>query len=100
MVGALVAETVHHRPQILTNCGVNSIVKVAWLDTHSDDAWENLANLDGTPKLCESVGFLVKNTESYVSVAGTIGVNDVDACCIIHIPKVCIEKITVLSKPR
>lgn len=45
-------------------------VKVEWLDTCSGTPnWAQLDNIEVGPLKCESVGWLIKETEDYISIA-------------------------------
>lgn len=49
------------------------LVKIRWLDTYALPQWSSESEVsDVKPKVCETVGWLYKETESYVTVVGTL----------------------------
>lgn len=73
------------------------ILFVEWLDASSTDPWTDIKDLEGTVK-CVSIGFVVKRTKDYISLASTWDGGD-QACTIIHIPnKMITRKRKVLVK--
>lgn len=48
------------------------VVKIRWLDIHSLSQWASESEVsDLEPKVCETVGWLYKETKDYVIVVGT-----------------------------
>lgn len=68
------------------------LVTVEWVDAHSEDAWTDIEEIDNSPMVCRTVGYLIKETKQTVSVAGTVS-DDGQACCIMHIPRAWIRWI-------
>jgi hypothetical protein len=68
-------------------------VDVLWSDAYSTDAWTDLADVETTDLECLSSGWLVKQTKDVIVVAGTINTSGM-ACCMIHIPRGMVKKIT------
>ena len=64
------------------------LVLVRWLDHTSDDSWRHVDEHDSEPHICMSAGWLIKETEKYIAVAGSCG--DGDVCCVMNIVKSCI----------
>ena len=74
------------------------IVLVTWEDAKSTDDWTKVDDLDFSPVICETVGYLLKDGE-VVIVASTVGVDndgDVDTCCVMHIPRCCVKDVKTL----
>lgn len=66
------------------------LVYVEWHDHWSEDAWTNVEKFDiSKPMLCKSIGWLVKEDDRSISVAGSCA-NDDDAAQIMVILKSCI----------
>lgn len=72
-----------------------NLVHIIWEDAHSTDAWTD--EIDSSPCLCETIGLLVKETETGISVSHTKQIEYDAYCCLIHIPKSCIKKLTYLK---
>jgi hypothetical protein len=51
-------------------------VEVRWFDAVSEDGWKKISKIK-EPARCISRGWLVKETDWYVTLAGTIGDDDV-----------------------
>lgn len=60
------------------------ILFVEWLDASSTDPWTDIKDIFGTVK-CVSIGFVVKRTKDYISLASTWDGGE-QACVVIHIP--------------
>lgn len=67
------------------------VIYVEWYDASSTDEWTPLSEVDGTPKLCQSIGWLVKKTSTDISIANSREGDEFS--CIIHIPRVCIRYV-------
>lgn len=59
---------------------------VSWVDANAEAGWGDPKHLDLSH--CESVGFLVKETEEYLSLAAAIGLNEtsLESNAVITIP--------------
>jgi len=71
-------------------------VKVTWIDTvASVEGWEDREGLrDMPPAKVHSLGFVVKDTKEYLTLAMTADGDSVHHR--LTIPKVCIKKVRVL----
>ena len=73
------------------------VMFVEWLDASSTDPWTDIKDLEGTVRCC-SVGFVVKRTKDYISLASTWEGTE-QACVVIHIPnKMILRKRKVCVK--
>lgn len=72
------------------------LVHVEWEDTVSVDDWTDVEEMDKEPCVCQTAGYLVRESER--SIAISAGVSDQgDACCILIIPRGCVRKINDLT---
>lgn len=75
-----------------------TMVKVDWVDSCSDDAWqhESIA-LEHTVAPCSSVGYLLKKNKKEVSLS--LSRSDLGKVfMVLAIPRGCIKKITTLKE--
>ena len=73
------------------------ILIVEWYDASSTDPWTDIKDLEGTVR-CVSIGFVVKRTKDYISLASTWDGGE-QVCTVIHIPhKMIIRKRKVSVK--
>jgi hypothetical protein len=75
----------------------NKIVKITWEDSKFENQTWVYIDDEYSPNiaLVNTVGYIVKENKSFITVASTISINkdlDVQACCVITIPKRCIVK--------
>jgi hypothetical protein len=69
------------------------LVVVTWHDACSTDPWTGVDELEPSPLVCTTVGFLIsKARAAWLAVASTIS-DDGDACCVMHIPAGCVISI-------
>lgn len=73
------------------------IVQVIWTDAETSQGWEHMDEEKPTVPEVVTVGFLVKESDSVVLVASTIG-HDRSHNSRISIPKGMIKSVTVLRK--
>lgn len=68
-------------------------VLVRWIDAYSIDEWTDIKELEHCEdgQMCVTTGFLVRESQSAIFVANSVGGQD--ACCIIVIPKAFIREI-------
>jgi hypothetical protein len=73
------------------------LVEIVWDDSCSVDGWTDLAYWDIPIHHITTVGFLVKETETHIAVAGSYRErteeDGPEVCCIM-----CIPKATILSR--
>ena len=67
-------------------------VHVIWYDAGSHDPWQAPNDLDEKSTLCNTIGYLCKETKNDIYVASTFS-SDGDVCCTMQIPKRCIKKM-------
>lgn len=71
-------------------------VEVIWHDAHSNDEWQNWQDVVLKPARVVTRGFIVREDDRLLMVAGTIGTEDglvADTCSTITIPKGMIESV-------
>jgi hypothetical protein len=72
------------------------IVQIEWMDAFSEDGWKDISLLQAKEKtaLCNTVGYLVLETDEFYHVANTVSVNEV--ACTMAIPKGMVISLKVL----
>ena len=73
-------------------------VEVSWIDAISDSSWLTEEHFP-EPALITTRGWLVKETETYITVAGTLG-HGGDYGEVITIPKCWANKVKTLRVPK
>jgi hypothetical protein len=73
------------------------LVHVEWVDPRSVDAWTTIAELQAEPVPCETVGYVVRETDDALTIAGTVFADMESACCMIVIPRSCVRKVSDLT---
>jgi hypothetical protein len=75
------------------------LVKVIWLDPHSDDDWADVEDVCVKQQLVETKGTLVKETKDAIIVTLNFLKQEegVDVSCTMIIPKIVIQSIKRLS---
>lgn len=73
-------------------------VLIIWKDAHADgNGWTSLSEVDDSPCLVRSVGFLVpKRKKNHLTLAQSLIHNDTIADHIIHIPEEMVVSVTDL----
>lgn len=73
------------------------LVLVEWLDAVTDDAgWKKIEDVAKTrPPVCKSVGWILKDTKTHITIAATIHGADCDGD--VTIPRGMIRKVTELG---
>lgn len=69
------------------------IVFIKWIDSVRSFDWTLLEDVDSNSMDCESVGFLIKETREYVTIAQNYGLKPEQVCNLITIPKCSIISI-------
>lgn len=69
------------------------IVFIKWIDSVRSFDWTLLEDVDANFMDCESVGFLIKETGEYVTIAQNYGLKPEQVCNLITIPKCSIKSI-------
>jgi hypothetical protein len=81
-----------------------NLVYVEWIDSGRGHEWRMLDDLDDMlPAYCRSVGWIVREEEEYIVLAGNLAADAPDgkphqACQMMAIPKVAITTRRVLRK--
>lgn len=81
------------------------LVKVTWLDAQTLGEWVKVADLKDENVLCESAGWLVKESETHYFIAGTLSLEPGDDGVphvnnVMQIARGMVEKIEDLSVKR
>jgi hypothetical protein len=73
------------------------LVLIEWLDAVTDDAgWKKIEDVKKTrPPVCKSVGWILKETKTHITIAATIHGDDCDGD--VTIPRGMIRKVTELT---
>lgn len=64
---------------------------VTWVDSQSEDGWTEIDTLEPKAALCETVGFVVAETDEILCIASTVEESINQCCCIMHIPQHAIQ---------
>ena len=82
--------------------GERDIVMVEWIDTTGQSRWQDRTYTKKNLRTarCRTFGEVLEDTESYITVAGSVddtndNVNDAEC-----IPRSAIQKVTILKKAR
>jgi len=76
------------------------LVVVEWLDAYVSGGWSDIDDVDHLPTLCHSVGWLVVENDTYVTIVPNISKReDLTTHCLgqISIPRGCIVKMTPVN---
>lgn len=73
------------------------LVLIEWLDAVTDDAgWKKISDVARIrPPVCRSVGWILKETKSHITIAATIHGDDCDGD--VTIPRGMVRKVTELT---
>ena len=77
------------------------VLKIEWIDScASNMAWSLLEDFNGDiePIHIVSFGTLIQETKDCVTIAQNFGVNPLQCCSLMTIPKGCIKKRTVIDE--
>ena len=69
------------------------IVVIDWVDSVRASDWVLMEDVDEKPVNCTSVGFLLKETDDYITIAQNYGLEPEQICNLITIPKCSIRNI-------
>lgn len=72
---------------------------VRWTDSTSSTGWHTSKFQDYRPAQCETVGWVIRDEETYITLAPTIGLVDADVCDCMTIPKAVISERHALGAP-
>jgi hypothetical protein len=50
----------------------NKIVFIEWMDHYEDSGWIDSETYNAKPYMCETIGFLIKETKDYYSITTTM----------------------------
>lgn len=73
------------------------VEKIAWLDAVSEDQWIPRGDITPHHHTCVSLGFLVDESDTVVTLALNHDLTSGNLSCIMHIPKVMILERKVIS---
>ena len=78
------------------------LVKIDWIDSACSNSWWTFGDEEKelekiTPISITSVGYVIKEADTYICLAQNIGDEPDQFCNVITIPKGCIEKMTTLE---
>lgn len=73
------------------------IVYVTWIDSSTDDGWQDANELDERPDLVHSVGFLVKETDTLLVIANSYDPATGHSNGRMSIPLVSIQKVKTIK---
>ena len=74
------------------------IVVIDWVDSVRAFDWTLMEDVDEKPVNCTSVGFLLKETDDYVTIAQNYGLEPEQVCNLITIPKCSIRNIREIKE--
>ena len=74
------------------------IVLIEWVDSVRAFDWSLLEDVDEKSMDCISVGFLLKETDNYVTIAQNYGLKPEQVCNLITIPKCSIKNIRKIKE--
>lgn len=72
---------------------MNKIIVIEWIDSVRAFDWTLIEDVDEKSLDCVSVGFLLKETDDYVTIAQNYGLEPKQVCNLITIPKCSIRNI-------
>lgn len=72
-------------------------VQIKWVDSARCDGWQFFEDVEANNVECESVGYLVKETEQGFVISSTIGINPPQVCQYISIPKCAVKDYKEIS---
>lgn len=75
-----------------------TILLVKWVDSASSSCWQPLEDVDYTPIICTSVGFLIHEDDNSITLALNYGSNPQQVSNITTIPKCSIKECVEYGK--
>lgn len=69
-------------------------VYVEWLDSARGYDWTLLSDVDFKPVECETIGWLIAETDTYITVGQTIGYEPEQVCNTMTIPRCAITRMS------
>lgn len=72
---------------------MKKIIVIDWVDSIRDFDWTPIEDVDENSLDCVSVGFMLKETDDYVTIAQNYGLEPEQVCNLITIPKCSIKNI-------
>ena len=73
-------------------------VKITWEESRQMPRWQHVEDIDEDVCICETIGWLVKESEMAYYVSSTIADDGEQACQIIIIPKSCVKEYQELTE--
>lgn len=77
---------------------MKKIVLIDWKDSVKNSDWTLMEDVDEKPVNCISIGFLLKETDDYVTIAQNYGLEPEQVCNLITIPKCSIKNIMEIKE--
>lgn len=74
------------------------IVVIDWVDSVRASDWVLMEDVNEKPVNCTSIGFLLKETDDYVTIAQNYGLEPEQICNLITIPKFSIRNIREIKE--
>ena len=74
------------------------ILHVVWLDSEAKNDWTPIEDISEELDFTHSVGMLIQETESFLTLALSVDPDTESANCFKKIPRSCIERVRVLCR--
>ena len=78
----------------------HDLVIVEWLDHHTSNSWQEVAEIDHEPALVRTVGWLLRDDEVGVTVCNTISDDQMNINGAFFLMRSCVRKIKTLRRVR
>ena len=72
---------------------MKKIIVIDWVDSIRSFDWTLIEDVDENSLECVSVGFILKETDDYITIAQNYGLEPEQVCNLITIPKCSIKNI-------
>ena len=75
------------------------IVLVNWLDSNSNSAWHNITEAKHLrPSPCVTIGYVLEDTEEYITIASSFATENDSVSDVICIPKFAVQSIETIRR--
>jgi hypothetical protein len=75
---------------------LGTLVHVMWVDSTTENKWTTIDGMVPGVDVCESVGWLVRDTRKFVTVAGSLSRMTSAYAGVMTIPRVAIKSLVVI----
>lgn len=77
------------------------LMAIEWIDSCGPDGWTRTSEVETSPVVCRSVGWIIAESEEAMTIAPHLGPDSEDPQCngAITIPKVCVTKRRAIRWP-